>query len=112
MITYLLKVAKMHSDPKHDDTFYKLEDVPCYDPLWGYNAMERYCYVSFAYDLRERYVPALYKDSEQTQHITSNLPRLAIDLPYLKKHVAERLNFSHESIWGIRLHSWTINTEK
>lgn len=34
------------------------------------------------------------------------------DLPYLKVHFARKLKFNHESIWGIKYHSWKIHTEE
>lgn len=73
-----------------------------YDPLLEYNSAERYLYVSFYYPTRESYVPAIYKDVEKTQHITANLPRIVCDFPYLKKNIAKRLNFTHDSIWFIK----------
>ena len=91
------------------ETLEKIEDVPSYDPLWGYNTTEKYCYASFFYQLRENYIPPLYKDREATQHITSNLPRVVTDLPYLRYFIAKRLEFSHESIWGIKEHSWNAS---
>ena len=90
----------------------KIEDVPSYDPLWGYNTTEKYCYASFFYKLRENYIPPLYKDREATQHITSNMPRVVTDLPYLRYFIAERLHFSHESIWGIKKLSWNTHVKE
>ena len=54
----------------------------------------------------------MYKENKHSIYITSDLPRIVTDLPFLKVSLAKNLKFNHESIWGIKYNSWKINTEK
>ena len=90
-------------NPEEDDMqLLKIEDVPSYDPLWGYKARDKYCYPSFFFELRGSLIQPLYKDKEATQITTVDMPKIVTDLPYLRYSIAKSLEFKHEKIWEIK----------
>ena len=79
----------------------KIMDVPFYDPLWQTFSAERYLYATHDFEQRSDFVPEMYKattckgysyrNSEDLQIITANIPRIVCDFPYYKEESARSL---------------------
>ena len=73
----------------------QIMDNPNYDPLWGAHVDRLYAYISHGIANREDYTISQYIDPLMGE-ISSMIPRLVVDFPYMKVKDASELKFDHD----------------
>ena len=68
-----------------------------YDILANPEYAEKFHYIPCVYPNRDEYVISRYKDTEMRTHCV-DLVRIVINLPYLKKEKAKKMEFNPEYI--------------